>query len=210
LNFFKGALRDPLVVDLSGTGFNLTSRADSTTYYSWDGTQFANNTSWIGQGTGFLAIDSNSDGQIESSELFGSSSESGFQALASLDSNHDGVIDASDAAFGSLVVWQDTNGDGIVEAGELETFTELGITSISLSAANGTSYVGDNTIVATSQVTFVNGTHTQIGEAELDVSSTYTQCTGDQAISSDAAALCKISLLHRIGDGVFADGVAVS
>jgi hypothetical protein len=52
-------------------------------------------------------MDVNGDGMIDrGSELF-----RGFSTLAALDDNHDGVIDARDAAFASLVLWADRNAD---------------------------------------------------------------------------------------------------
>jgi hypothetical protein len=51
----------------------------------------------------------------------------GFDALAQLDTNHDGVVDAQDANFYSLKVWQDLNQDGISQSNKLKTLDELGI-----------------------------------------------------------------------------------
>ena len=41
----------------------------------------------------------------------GSATQDGFEVLETLDTNHDGKIDASDADFASLRVWQDANED---------------------------------------------------------------------------------------------------
>ena len=38
--------------------------------------------------------------------------KNGYQALADLDTNHDGVISAQDPGFSQLMIWQDVNGDG--------------------------------------------------------------------------------------------------
>ena len=80
-------------------------------------------------------------GQIDDgSELFGDQTilsdgekaANGFEALADLDSNQDGVFDGDDEAFGEVKVWQDKNGNGVVDDGELKTLNEAGITSINL------------------------------------------------------------------------------
>jgi len=64
----------------------------------------------------------------------GSKAKDGYQALAALDSNLDGLIDARDAAFGSLKVWTDANGNGITDARELKSLDSLGIKAIALDA----------------------------------------------------------------------------
>jgi hypothetical protein len=61
--------------------------------------------------------------------------------MRELDTNHDGVVDKSDAVFNELQVWRD-NGDGITQSGELLSLTELGITSLSM--ASQASSVMDN------------------------------------------------------------------
>ena len=59
----------------------------------------------------------------DATEIFGSTNVDGFNVLERLDSNADGKIDANDEKFAELKVWQDTNGNGVVDAGELKTLT---------------------------------------------------------------------------------------
>lgn len=77
-------------------------------------------TDWPTAATPWIAIDLDGDGAITSgAELFGSATVlpdgglagNGFVALAALDANHDGRIDAADPAFGRLVLWADRDGD---------------------------------------------------------------------------------------------------
>ncbi len=98
-------------------------------------------TDWPTAATPWLALDRNGNGSIDDgSELFGSASilngggraENGFIALAELDGNGDGRITDADAAFSSLLVWSDKDGDRLSTAGELASVTALRLVSIDL------------------------------------------------------------------------------
>ena len=91
--------------------------------------------------TPWLAFDRDGSGGIEDgSELFGSATplaaggaaRHGFEALAELDDNGDGHIDARDAGWRYLLAWADRNGDGLSQPEELIPVTELGLESIAL------------------------------------------------------------------------------
>jgi Ca2+-binding RTX toxin-like protein len=125
--------KDPLVLDLNGDGIALSSLTNSTVHFDYAGDGFAERTGWVSASDGILAIDDNGNGVVDNGlELFGSASQDGFAVLEKLDSNGDGKIDAQDADFNKLKVWQDTNQNGVSDAGELKTLGELGIASISL------------------------------------------------------------------------------
>ncbi len=75
---------------------------------------------WPSATTPWLALDRDGDGAISGAqELFGSATpmasmrgpHHGFDALAELDSNGDGKLNAEDAQWGALVLWADHNGD---------------------------------------------------------------------------------------------------
>lgn len=87
----------------------------------------------------FLAIDKNGNGLIDQKEeLFGQNegAENGFEVLRKHDSNKDGVIDAKDADFKKLLLWSDSNGDGVCEKAELIKASKM-IKSISLNYKKG-------------------------------------------------------------------------
>lgn len=95
---------------------------------------------WPAASTPWLARDVNGNGRIDDgSELFGSNTrvkdgvaKHGFQALAVLDSNADGVIDARDVSFRELIVWRDVNGDRRSQRAELTSLAEERIDAIEL------------------------------------------------------------------------------
>jgi len=92
----------------------------------------------------------------------------GFTALKSLDSNADNQFTAADAAYSSLRVWVDSNADGISDAGELKTLTELGITAINLNATAQSGLInGGNEVLASGSFTqTINGlTQTRVAQA---------------------------------------------
>ncbi len=56
----------------------------------------------------------------------------GFAALAELDSNLDGTIDANDERFAELVLWSDLDDDRIGAYDELRPLTQTTVVSIDL------------------------------------------------------------------------------
>jgi len=99
-------------------------------------------------------------------------------ALAALDTNHDGLIDAQDPGFASLQLWTDTNGNGVVDPGELQTLAQLGIVSISLSATVVDQSANGNEIQRIATFTRSDGTTGEVAEVSLDNSQVDTQYTG--------------------------------
>lgn len=113
-----------------------------TATFDIDGIGGCITTDWPTPTTPWLALDVNKDGVIDSGrELFGSGTRlanaqrasNGFLALAELDSNHDGQINAMDERFSELVVWSDFNNDKYGTGEEMESLSMRKIVSIDLS-----------------------------------------------------------------------------
>jgi len=135
----------PILIDVSGNGFTLTSAQNGVTF-DLAGTGNPIQIAWTAPNAdnAFLALPG-ADGLVHNGkQLFGnftpqpsSSTPNGFAALTVYDDpknggNGDGVIDSRDAVFASLRLWIDTNHDGISQPDELTTLPSLGVTSISL------------------------------------------------------------------------------
>ena len=122
----------PLVLDLDGDGVHLGSLDAAVSFDLFaDGNRV--HTAWVDAHDGLLALDRNGNGAIDdASELFGNVSggeqqADGFAALAQIDANDDGFVDARDPAFGELRVWRDANHDGVSQPGELLTMQQAGV-----------------------------------------------------------------------------------
>lgn len=132
----------PLMLDLNDDGVHTTS-VDQGVAFDIEGNGQVVQTAWSDGNDGFLILDVNGDGRINSGrELFGngtllsngSKARDGFEALAQYDKNQDGVIDINDSVFANLKVWVDANHDGVSSASELHTLNALGVQNIQLSA----------------------------------------------------------------------------
>ncbi|NGZ06664.1 MAG: hypothetical protein G8237_09940, partial [Magnetococcales bacterium] len=133
---------DPLVLDLDGDGIEVTA-ADTIVVFDHDGDGVKAGTGWIRPDDGWLVLDRNGNGTIDSGgELFGVNTlkvdgqlaRDGFDALRELDDNQDGRIDQQDGDFAALQIWRDLNQDGISQSAELTTLADHGIMAIGVSS----------------------------------------------------------------------------
>ena len=134
----------PILIDMDRNQFHLSGAA----WFDVDADGTRELVSWPdpSQSDQFLSLDKNGNGEIDNDqELFGdatilkdgSVAEHGFEALAQYDlpengGNGDGQITANDEIFESLLLWSDSNLDGISQGEELEPAPTSALQSISL------------------------------------------------------------------------------
>ncbi len=151
------AAAPPVVLDLDGDGVEFVSSAAGV-HFDYAGDGVAESTAWVGPDDGLLVLDKNGDGKINNgSELvFGYGGLTDLQGLAAdYDSNKDGKLDASDAAFSQFGVWHDADSDGVTDAGELQSLATAGIASVSL-VSDGRGYIAaDGQVVVRGESIFV-------------------------------------------------------
>jgi hypothetical protein len=139
----------PVVVDVLGNGFAMTSAADGV-MFDLQANGSPRQFSWIATGSddSWLALDRDNNGTIDNGrELFGNITPqppppdgeemNGFRALAEYDTagfggNGDGKITKLDAIFDQLRLWRDDNHNGISESCEMKTLPEVGLRKIDL------------------------------------------------------------------------------
>ncbi|WP_437316088.1 calcium-binding protein [Sorangium sp. So ce385] len=200
--FFLAAMSvggDPLAIDLDDDGVEtLGLDGSDSVLFDHDGDGVATATGWVGPDDGWIVRDRNLDGQINNgNELFGVNTvkldgtlaADGLDALSDLDTVSDGVIDAADAGFGALRIWQDLNSNGHAEFGELASLAEMGITSIALSVSGNIHNANGNVFAGTAKYTRDDGTTGIVANLIPAESNFYAEFTTPVAISPEAAAL---------------------
>ena len=137
----------PILIDMSSNTaqYHLTSASDGVMFdLNDDGVKERLSWTAAGSSVGFLAMDRNGNGSIDSgNELFGNftrkrdgtRARSGFEALADLEdpAHRDGEITPLDSAYSGLLLWLDDNHDGLSSASELTPLANAGIAGIDTS-----------------------------------------------------------------------------
>ncbi|MDK2759777.1 MAG: DUF5801 domain-containing protein [Sphingopyxis sp.] len=204
---FTGA-SDPVILDLTGDGYAF----GATAAFDIDADGAADRVTWNSSNDGILAVDMDGNGTIDSgTEIFtpgfaGGSFASGVAALASLDGNGDGVIDANDAGFAKLLVWQDANADGVSDAGELSSLTDQGIASIAVGAASAEELIDGQAVTARGEFTRTDGSTGGYIEVQLDSqlgtgsasreAEDLQRSAGNQALTSSLVAASLVAMVQ--------------
>ena len=96
-------LCDPLVINVDSS---VASVSDQKFAFDLNADGRSENISYLGKGSGFLALDKDKNGKIDDGrELFGASSGDGFKDLSAYDEDGNGWIDENDKVYDELKVW---------------------------------------------------------------------------------------------------------
>ncbi|TCQ85615.1 Ca2+-binding RTX toxin-like protein [Rahnella sp. JUb53] len=197
----------PIIIDLDNDGVETISLKDGV-FFDLDNNGFSEKSGWAEKDDAFLARDINNDGQINSgAELFGNNTlmadgslaKNGYEVLQELDENKDGLISNLDTIWSTLMIWQDMNGNAILDSNELKSLSDVGIASINTNYSSSTFIdAQENAHKQTSIVTFEDGKQTGSADVWFDVDKQNTIYSGDFEISENVSWLPNIAGLGNI------------
>ncbi|MBW4021430.1 calcium-binding protein, partial [Neisseria meningitidis] len=202
---------DPLALDLDGDGIEtVAAKGFAGALFDHRNQGIRTATDWVSADDGLLVRDLNGNGIIDNgAELFGdntkladgSFAKHGYAALAELDSNGDNIINAADAAFQTLRVWQDLNQDGISQANELRTLEELGIQSLDLAYKDVNKNLGNgNTLAQQGSYTKTDGTTAKMGDLLLAADNLHSRFKDKVELTAEQAKAANLAGIGRLRD----------
>ena len=165
----------PIVIDLNRDGEVSFRNIEDGARFDMDGDGELEQTAWAGEGDALLAYDKDGDGDITDTDEISfagyvEGARTDLEGLRHFDTNNDGVLDASDEEFEKFNLWQDADGDGNVDEGELVSLYDAGVESISLTSdeAEYDPETGDVHVHGEATVTFTDGTTGSAADAAFD------------------------------------------
>ena len=111
---------------------------NASVVFDADGTGLPTRWTWLNDNAGWLVYDHSGRGRIESAtQLFGNVTfmmfwRNGYEALATLDDDGDGVVAGRELR--NLALWRDANGNGVSESGEVASLSNYGIRTLHFAA----------------------------------------------------------------------------
>ena len=203
------APRDPIILDLNEDGIStIASGGKDGQKFDFNDDGLKTAAGWVAPTDGVLGIDQDGDGKLTSGkELIGDQTElkdgriaaHGYEVIADLDSNGDGVINALDPDFHKLRVWVDKNSDGISQADELFTLTELGIIGLNLEhKMTSETLNGNNVLSHIGSYIKADGTTGLMGNVNFMPDDLYTEYVDKIPLTPEQAAVSKIGGIGRV------------
>ena len=125
----------PIVVPLeTDLPLNALVNTEANVPFDLDGSGLCRRWGWITSKSAWLVYDADGSGQISSGlQMFGAVTfwmfwSDGYETLAALDDDGDGLLRGGELAH--LALWQDRNGNGLSEPGEVQPLAAFGIIAV--------------------------------------------------------------------------------
>ena len=177
----SGYYTSPVLLDLNGDGVHFTALQDSHVAIDANHDGVKDKMAWAGHDDGVLVWDKDQNQQVSDVSEFGfqhlkAGAQTDLEGLQALDTNHNGLLDTGDDTFAEFALWQDANGNGMVDEGEFLTLQERGIASINLHSDGQMRDAG----------TLVEGSLTGETDATVMGNAAYTRTDGSTGLVADA------------------------
>ncbi|MBB4642143.1 DUF5801 repeats-in-toxin domain-containing protein [Rhizorhapis suberifaciens] len=168
----------PVAIDLDHDGVEYLALSAGVTHDYGSGEV---NTAWVAPDDGLLA---HAIGEaydvVFTDDAAGATTDLDGIRLA-YDSNNDGFLTADDAEFSSFGVWQDANSNGVVDAGEFHSLTDLGITSVGLVSDGQSNMAANGDVLVHGEATYtINGETGAVADVAFATTSTPTATQLDE------------------------------
>jgi hypothetical protein len=170
-------IASPIIIDMNGDGINTKKFSENSVFFDVNGDGVKDRTAWSDGTDGFLCVDKNHNGLVDSvDEMFGGLKRGeGYAKLATFDTNFDAMVSQDDVGFGDLVIWIDKNTDGVTDAGELTSLSSAGVESVSVNYSSQSVYQNYNLIGEVSDA-LVNGENRSAADVYFKYESGATVC----------------------------------
>jgi VCBS repeat-containing protein len=165
----------PIVVDLNHDGVRFNSIQEGIDFDVDEDGQLER-IAWADNNDAVLIYDANNNNNVDGRNEFvfsDYSSNPGATDLEGLreyfDSNKDGILSAGDEKFSNFKLWQDKNGNGNVDEGEMTSLVETGIESIELVSDHDSYIAADGEVLVHGQmkVLYTDGSTGVAADAEF-------------------------------------------
>ena len=167
-----GGGKKPIAIDLDGNGFEFVNVDDSSIFFDVTGDGWKRRTAWVGKNDGLLAYDIDGDGKIDkpgeiSFASYKEGAQSDLQGMAAFDSNRDGLFDARDDKWARFGIWRDVNQNGITDAGELRSLSDMGVQAVQLQSDGKFQVINGQTVHGIGSINMANGSQLAMADVSL-------------------------------------------
>ncbi|MDF1752926.1 MAG: Ig-like domain-containing protein [Verrucomicrobiales bacterium] len=206
----------PVVIDMDNDGVEFDSVEDGINF-DIDGDGVEERVAWADEDDAVLVYDHNQDGNVtERSEIafadYLEGAETDLEGLRYFDSNEDGYLDENDEEYSKFALWQDSNGDGSVDEGEMMTLLQAGIASINLTSDQNSYEAanGDVTVHGEAEVLYHDGSTGIAADAEFNFEEIIIEDEEEFEVITDNGESLDINTCQAAPDSLCPEGDIVA